>query len=275
MRRWILVACLILIPALGAVVPAAAQASTAVTVHDCALTSGESYPGTIAAKDDQIPCAFYATTAPPENGTAASQAAAHVTLQVSNWKIGGGSTVDLVLYEPGHTNAYLPPNNTCQENGQGHDYFTGNNFCSFNLPAGTNGWWRAVLVPEGAATGSLTLTFAANQANTELSSTIAAGPTINVEGQYADYTFNATEGQQVTFSASGFSFYNGGPGGSSGTVNLVFYEPDGSLYTPNTGTCSFNGNYRCAEITIPVGGIWFAFLEPVTASVGTLTLAMS
>lgn len=273
MRRWILFACLILIPAIGAVVPAAAQASTGVTVdHACELTSEQSCPLTVPKQGVQF--FFFATTAPPKDGSAEAQAAAHVTLQVSKWNFGGG-TVDLVLYEPGSTNPYLPPNNTCQENGQGHAYFTGNNFCSFNLPAGTNGWWRAGLEPEGSATGSLTMTYAANQANTELSSTIAAGPTINVEGQYADFTFDATEGEKVKFSAGSFSFYNGGPGGSSGTVNLVFYEPDGSLYTPNTGTCYFNGNYSCTISSMPAGGQWFAFLEPQGASVGSLTLAMS
>ena len=55
----------------------------------------------------------------------------------------------------------------------------------------------------------------------------------------------------------------------------MFYEPDGSLYTPNTGTCYFNGNYPCTISSMPAGGTWFAFLEPVTASVGTLTLTMS
>ena len=206
MRRWVLFACLILISAIGAVVPAAAPASTAVTVdHACELTSEQSCPLTVPKQGVQF--FFYASTAPANSSaTAEAQAAAHVTLQVSKFALtngaaGGGSTVNLELYEPSSTTPYTPPSGPSShcEVAQALPYFNGNNFCSFNLPAGTNGWWRAMLVPQRSATGSLTMTYAANQANTELSSTIAAGPTINVEGQYADYTFNATEGQQVTF----------------------------------------------------------------------------
>jgi hypothetical protein len=274
MRQWILFACLILLSALGVLVPAAAQASTVVNiVPGCQLTSGESYPGTISVAGEQIPCVFYAATA-PENGSAEAQAASHVTFQVSKFALtngaaGGGSTVNLKFYKPNGT-LYTPPSSTCL------GYFTGNNFCAFNLPAGSNGWWRAVLEPQGRATGSLTLTFAANTANTELSSTVAAGATINVEGQWEDYTFNATEGDQVTFRASNFTFKNAN--GSGSQVYLVFYENNGSLYgSPPPQGCYFTALGGSCTISPPAGssGTWFAFLEPAGPAVGSLTLTMS
>jgi hypothetical protein len=228
------------------------------------LASGVSYGVTILVPGNQI-LATFATA--PENGTAASQAAAHVTFQVSKFNFknadGSGSTVDLKFYEPDKTLF-----KTVSFTGVGPPFY------AFNPPTGTsNGPWSVVLAPEGTATGTLALTFADNKANTELSSTVAAGATINVEGQYADYSFNATEGEQVTFRASSFNFTNGASGGGS-MVNLVFYEPDGSLYT-NPHPCYFTVNYSCAPITIPVGGTWFAFLEPVGPAVGSLTLTMS
>jgi hypothetical protein len=85
-----------------------------------------------------------------------------------------------------------------------------------------------VLEPQGLAAGTLTLTFADTVANQPLTSTTAAGATINVEGQWEDHTFNATEGDQVTFRASNFNLTNGASGGGS-QVYLVFYEPNGSL----------------------------------------------
>jgi hypothetical protein len=255
------------------VVPAAAQASTA--APGCQpLNSEQPWKLEFPTKGSQITCTF--ATA-PENGTAESQAAAHVTFQVSKFDFTpGGSTVNLEFKEPGGAQ-YCPAGMPVYA-GKCAEPFTGVGppFYAFNPPAGTsNGPWSVVVAPEGAATGTLNLTFADNVASRPLTSTTAADATINVEGQYAEYTFDATEGEKVTFHASNFSFYNGGPGGSSGTVNLVFYEPDGSLYTPNTGTCYFNGNYSCTISSMPAGGTWFAFLEPVTASVGTLTLTMS
>jgi hypothetical protein len=266
MRRWILFACLILISAIGALVPAAAQAVT--VVPGCQLTSGQTATVPISKPGNQARCDF---TAPPNYGTASSLAAAHVTFQVSSFDFTpGGSTINLEFTEP--DGAQYCPAGMPVYAGRCAEPFTGVGppFYAFNPPVG--GVWSVVAVPEGAATGSMKVTFAVNKANTELSPTIAAGATISIAGQYADYTFDATEGQQVTFHASTFSFYNSGSGG---TVNLVLYDPDGTLYTPPTGTCSFNGDYSCAAITMPAGGQWFAFLEPQGASVGSLTLTMS
>ena len=227
---------------------------------------------------------FYASTA-PENGsaTAAAQAAAHVTLQVSSYAFGGGSQVYLELYEAPHDTTMYTPLSSLSSHcavtevpgvAQAVPYFTGNNFCSFNLPAGTNGWWYAALVPQGPATGSLTMTYAANVALPELSPTIAAGATIPDAGQWAGTTFRATAGQQVTFRASDYHSVDG-------QIFLVFYEPNGSLYgtlPPAASTCYFTGGgASCASVTPPAGssGLWYAFLEPNGPAGGSLTLTMS
>jgi hypothetical protein len=284
MRRWILFACLILIPALGAVVPAAAQASTGnCTAVPVQLKSEQSCPLSIPEKDATTGFFFYVTTAPPENGTAASQAAAHVTLQVSNYGFGGGSTVNLELYEgPNDTTLYTPPSSpsshcnvapiVIQKVTKTLPYFSGNNFCSFDLPAGTNGWWYAALVPQGSATGSLTMTYAANVTLGELSPTVAVGATIPVAGQWAGTTFDATGGDQVKISASSYDSVDG-------QVFLELYEPNGSFYgTPPPGGYYFTGNGPPAyTITLPAGssGLWSAFLEPDGPAGAMLTLTIS
>jgi hypothetical protein len=265
MRRWILFACLILIPALGAVVPAAAQASTGnCTAVPVQLKSEQSCPLSIS-KEDPTTGFFFDVTTAPENGTAESQAAAHVTLQVSSYGFGGGSQVYLELYEgPNDTTIYTPPSGTC--------YFTGNNFCSFNLPAGTNGWWYGRLVPQGA-TGSLTMTYAANVALAELSPTVAVGATIPVAGQWARTTFDATGGDQVKISASSYDSVDG-------QVFLELYKPNGSFYgTPPPGGYYFTGagGRQAYTITLPAGssGLWSAFLEPDGPAGAMLTLTIS
>ena len=246
--------------------------------------SEQSCPLTIPEKDATTGFFFYVTTAPPENGTAASQAAAHVTLQVSNYDFGGGSTVNLELYEGPHdTTLYTPPSSpsshcnvaqtVIQKVTQTLPYFTGNNFCSFDLPAGTNGWWYAALVPQGSATGSLTMTYAANATLPELSPTIAWDATMPVAGQWAGTTFDPT-GNTVTFSASGYHSVDG-------QVFLELYEPNGSLYTSlpnNPGAYYFTGNGPPSyTITLPAGssGLWSAFLEPFGPAGASLTLTMS
>lgn len=127
-----------------------------------------------------------------------------------------------------------------------------------------------MLEPQGPATGTLTLTFADTVANQPLTSTTAAGATINVEGQWEDHTFNATEGDQVTFRASNFNLTNGASGGGS-QVYLVFYEPNGSLCgnLPPLG-CYFTALGGSCTISPPGGGSGtrFAFLEPAGPAVG-------
>ena len=262
MRRWILFACLILIPALGAVVPAAAQASTA--APGCQLNSEQHWNLLFPTAGGTITCTF--ATA-PENGTAASQAAAHVTFQVSNFNFtngaaGGGSTVDLRFYEPDKT-LYK----TVSFTGVGPPFY------AFNPPPGTsNGPWSVDVAPEGAGTGTLTLTYAANVALGELSSTIPVPATIPVAGQWARTTFNATEGDKVTFRDSGYDSVDG-------QVFLVFYEPNGNLYgSPPPGGYYFTGTGpQSYTITTPAGssGLWSAFLEPNGPAGAGLTLAMS
>ncbi len=250
MRRWILFACLILISALGVLVPATAQAST---VAGGQLTSGQPVTPTISTPGQQFQYTFAAT------------AGQHVTFQVTNFGVtdgGSDGTVYLMFYEPGVSpssgNVYI------------YSAFSADTYHSFFTPAG--GTWSVLLEPSGASVGSLTLTFADDVANTALTSTVPVKTTITIEGRFADYTFAATAGKHVTFQVSSFGFLDGG---SDGSAWLLFYEPGVSYNSGDHYTfCAFTADAYCG-FNAPVGGTWSALLEPSGASVGSLTLTFA
>ena len=130
MKRWILVSCLLLISALGAMVPAAAQASIAVAGQ---LTSGKPVKATIAMPGQQVKYTFAAT------------ANKNVTFNVTHFNFtdsSGPVQVTLYFYEPGSS-----PFTQCT--------FVSNSTCSFTTPV--SGTWKVALVPYEASVGSLTL----------------------------------------------------------------------------------------------------------------------
>ena len=242
MRRWGIVSCLILIVAFALSVPAAAQALTVSGEH---LSSGSPVNANISAAGEEIEYTFSAT------------ASENVTFNVTNFNFtGNGSSPAfyLVFFEPGSSSQYT----SCT--------FGGNTYCHFSPPQ--SGTWSILLEPVGSSVGSLTLTFASNVATQSLESGVAAPTTIKFEGQYAQYTFDATAGNSVAFDVTDFKFSGNG---SSPAFYLVFFEPgSNSQYT----SCTFAGNGSC-DLTPPQSGAWSILLEPVGTSVGSLAIEMA
>jgi len=237
MRRWILASCLVLIAALGVLVPASAQASS---VARGQLTSGKPVTATISTSGQQAEYTFAAT------------AKKNVTFNVTHFDFTGNGPVEVFLefYEPGSSSAF----NTCD--------FTGNSFCNFTAPTG--GTWSVALVPYAGTVGSLNLTFANNVPTKALTVGTPVTTTLKFEGQEAGYTFAATADKTATFDVTHFDFTGNGPV----DVFLEFYEPGSSTsYT----TCDIVGNTTCA-VKPPVGGTWSIALVPYAATVGSLTL---
>jgi hypothetical protein len=242
MRRWGIVSCLILIVAFALSAPAAAQA---LTVSGGQLSSGSPVNTKISTVGQEIEYTFSAT------------AGENVTFNVTNFNFtGNGSSPAfyLVFFEPGSNSQYT----SCT--------FTGNNYCRFSPPQ--SGTWSILLEPVGTSVGSLTLTSANNVASITLGPRFAVGTTIKFEGQYAQYTFDATAGNSVAFDVTDFKFSGNG---SSPAFYLVFFEPgSNSQYT----SCTFAGNGSC-DISPPQSGAWSILLEPVGTSVGSLTIEMA
>jgi hypothetical protein len=242
MKRWILVSCLVLISALGVLVPAGAQASTAAAGK---LTSGKPVAVTISKVGQEVKYTFAAT------------ANENVTFQVTKFKLtddGSTGSVYLYFYEPGSSSYYV------------YGYFDANGYYNFTPPQ--SGTWSVVLDPNGASVGSLTLTFANDVATQALKSGTAVSTTIKYEGQEAGYTFAATANKNVTFQVTKFKLTDDG---STGSVYLYFYEPGSSSYYLYA-YFDANGYYN---FTPPQSGTWSAALIPNGASVGSLTLTFA
>jgi hypothetical protein len=131
MKRWILVSCLVLISALGVLVPAGAQASTAAGGE---LTSGKPVAVTISKVGQEFKYTFAAT------------ANKNVTFEITKFKLtddGSTGSVYLYFYEPGSSSYYT------------YCYFDANGTCPVKTPVG--GTWSIALLPSGASVGSLTI----------------------------------------------------------------------------------------------------------------------
>jgi hypothetical protein len=242
MKRWITVSCLVLISVLGVLVPAGAQASTAAPI---ALTSGKPAKATVSKPGQQVNFTFAAT----KNK--------NVTFNVTHFNFtesGSTGDVDLYFYEPGSSSYYY----SCD--------FQSNSWCNFTAPEG--GTWKILLVPYEASVGSLTLTFAHDVATKALPAGTAVTTTIKFKGQEAGYTFATTKNKEVTFKVTHFNFTSDG---STGDVDLYFYEPSSSSYY---WSCDFQSNGTCSFKT-PVGGTWSIALVPYEASVGSLTIELT
>jgi N-acetylmuramoyl-L-alanine amidase len=242
MKRWILVSCLVLISALGVLIPAGAQAST---IAAGKLTSGKPVKATISKSGQQLKYTF------------AAARNKNVTFDVTHFDLtdnGSGGGVNVYYYEPGSSSVYT----SC--------YFTSNNYCNFTTPE--SGTWKVVLVPSGASVGSLTLTFANDVPTVALTSGKPVTTAIKFSGQEAGYTFAAKANKNVTFDVTHFNFTDNGSGGG---VNVYYYEPgSSSSYT----SCYFTSNNYC-NFTAPESGTWSIALVPSGASVGSLTLTFA
>jgi hypothetical protein len=244
MKRWIpVVCCLVLISALGTLVPAGAQASTVTAVK---LTSGKPVKATISKHGQQVKYTF------------AAKANKNVTFNITHFNFtnsGSSGEVFIDFYEPGSSSIYTQCNNGV----------VGNTYCNFTTPVG--GTWKVTLVPYQASVGSLSLIFANDVLTKALTPGTPVTTTIKFAGQHAGYTFAAKAKKNVTFNVTRFNFTQ--PGGPN-EVFLVFYEPHtSSAYT----TCDVVGNTTC-RLTTPVGGTWSIALVPYEANVGSLTLKL-
>jgi hypothetical protein len=242
MKRWILVSCLVLLSALGVLVPAGAQASTAATGK---LTSGKPVKVTISTPGQQVTFTF------------AAKASKNVTFNVTHFSFsqpGGPNQVTLSFYKPGGSSPYT----SC--------VVASDTYCNFTTPV--SGTWKITLIPYEANVGSLTLTFANDVPTKALTPGTPVTTTIKFAGQHAGYTFAAKASKNVTFNVTHFSFSQ--PGGPNEAF-LYFYEPGGS--SPYT-TCILVGTTTC-PLTPPVGGTWKIALVPYEANVGSLTIEMT
>jgi hypothetical protein len=242
MKRLISIFCLILISALGLVVPAGAQAATLTTVQ---LTSGKPVKVTISRPGQKIKYTFAAT------------AHKHVTFQVTKFNLSDGTSPGsfyLDFYKPGGTSPYTS------------NYFGDNGYFDFTTPV--SGTWSVKVVPYSSSVGSMILTFANDVATKALTSGTPVTTTIKFQGQHAGYTFKTTAGATRTFTVTNFNFTNGtDPGG----FYLDFYKPgSASSYT----SCYFGDNGFC-DVTTPISGTWTVTLTPYSSSVGSMTLTMT
>jgi hypothetical protein len=239
MKRWVLASCLVVIPALGVLVPAGAQASTG---GGGQLTSGKPVAVSISASGQQAQYTFAAT------------AKENVTFNATHFDFTHHGPVEVLLefYEPGSESIYT----TCA--------FTGNSFCNFTTPV--SGTWKFVMLPNAATAGSLTLTFANDVPTNALTPGTPVTTTLKFEGQEAGYAFAAAADKSATFDVTHFDFTDSGPV----EAFLEFFEPgSNSAYA----TCAFTGNTTCLVKT-PVGGTWSFALVPYGATAGSLTLTL-
>jgi hypothetical protein len=242
MKRCTWTFCLILLTALGVLVPAGAQAATLASVP---LTSGKPVNAVISAPGQQLTYTF------------AAKANKHVTFQVTKFNLsnnGSGGSAYLNFYEPGSSSSYT----SC--------YISSNTWCDFTPPLG--GTWKVVLAPNSASVGSLTLTFANDVPTVALAPGTPVSTTIKFQGQNAGYTFPATAQGHVTFDVTQFNLSNNGSGGSA---YLYFYQPGStSAYT----SCYISSNTWC-DFTPLLTGTWKVGLDPNSGSVGSLTLTFA
>jgi hypothetical protein len=112
------------------------------------------------------------------------------------------------------------------------------------------------------------ITAAAKLASVQLTSGKPVKAVVSTPGRQLNYTFAGKAHKHVTFQVSKFNFSNGSSGGQ---VILSFYEPgSSSAFT----SCSFVGDNFC-DFTPPLTGTWKVKLDPVSASVGSLTLTFA
>jgi hypothetical protein len=242
MKRWILVACLVLVSALGFVAPTGATASTLAATK---LSSGKPVKVTISTPGQQVKYTFAAT------------ANKNVTFNVTNFDFsqpGGPDQVTLYFYEPQSSSEYTVCN------------IDGNTYCNFTAPVA--GTWSLTVAPYESNVGSMTLTFASDVAAKALTSGTPVTTTIKYEAQEAHYTFAATAKKNVTFNVTHFDFSQ--PGGPD-QITLYFYEPGSSTeYT----ICNIDSNTYC-NFTAPVTGTWSITLIPYEGDTGSLTLTFA
>ena len=135
------------------------------------------------------------------------------------------------------------------------------------LPA--SGTYTIVIDPQGTNIGNFNVTLY-NLVDVSGTLTPDAGATpvnITVPGQNASFTFNGTTGQQVSLAVTGVTM--------SPTTNtsVIIYKPDGSTFVSDTVYSWMNQIVFDAQ-TLPVSGTYRVFVDPASASTGSLNLAL-
>jgi len=199
---------------------------------------------------------------PGQNGklTFTGTAGKRVALKVSGVTIGSSSCcgAKVSIVKPDGT-ALVPPTFVGTSGGW---------FDTKTLPAG--GTYKIVVNPQGAATGSATLTLYDVPAN--VSGTIAVGGpsqtvTISTPGQNAKLTFTGSAGAARTLVLSGVSI---GSGCCGSKVSVL--KPDGTTLVPATfvGTSG-----RTMNFTLTVAGTYSIVVDPQYDATGSMTLQLS
>jgi hypothetical protein len=130
----------------------------------------------------------------------------------------------------------------------------------------TTGTYTIVVDPQGAATGSMTLTLYDVPADVSGSLTInggGVGVTITTPGQNGALTFAGTASQQATVRITSNTI---------GSVSVILQKPDGSTLTSgSSGGTSFN----LATQTLPTTGTYTVKMDPFTFGTGSLTVSVT
>ncbi|MBB5868344.1 hypothetical protein F4553_001723 [Allocatelliglobosispora scoriae] len=171
----------------------------------------------------------------------------HVTFDASSTSWGGGIAY-VELYNP--TGGYL-------------GYFTISGSATYgDFTLNATGTWTAVINPNSAATGSVTLTLGRDILGGSLTPAVPVTTTIGLRGQNARYTLSGTSGQHIRISAS--STYWGG-----GQAYVELYNPTGGYL----GYFTISGSATYGDFTLNATGTWTVLVNPNSAATGSATLS--
>jgi RHS repeat-associated protein len=208
-----------------------------------------------------------ATGTPGQNAsvTFAASQGQRVFVQPSNWAYTGGSgcLLDVTVTSPGASTL------------SGPRIWCGNSD-SFDMGEAVlpqTGTYTFAVDPQGAATGSVTLTFYLLPADAPFSVTPSqAGAAVSVAtgtpGQNASVTFAASQGQRVFVQPSNWAY----TGGSGCLLDVTVTNPDHSTFSGPSIWCDNSSSFDMGETTLPQTGTYTLAVDPQGAAAGSVTL---
>ena len=129
-----------------------------------------------------------------------------------------------------------------------------------------SGTYTITIDPQGAATGSTTLTLYDVPADVSGSIAIGGGPlplSIATPGQNARITFDGTAGRAISLRLSSVTI-------SSSYLSIL--KPDGTTLVPKT---LVGASDRTITATLPANGSYTIVIDPQAAATGNMTLTLS
>lgn len=201
------------------------------------------------------------TTAPGQNGvlTFSGTMGQRISLKISGVAITGGSThTDITIKKP--DNLTLTSVTSIFSNPTFLDVQT--------LPA--TGTYTVVVDPRDTSHGSLTLTLYDVPADVNGSITAGGTPvtfTTTVPGQNGQLSFNGTAGQRVTLNMGDVLL------AENGQADVFLRKPDGTNLATALGVGA-GGKFINTQ-TLPVTGVYSIFVNPQSATSGSLTLTLN